>query len=120
MMTAVGRRGRRIVAVSGGGGSPPTPRFLALLSFLVCLGPLLAAACVQSGTAPPPARVDAAPAGREELFDSVERRTFDYFWEVTNPRNGLVPDRAPSPSFSSIAAVGFGLTAYPIGVERGW
>jgi hypothetical protein len=32
----------------------------------------------------------------------------------------LVPDRWPTPSFSSIAAVGFGLTAYGVGVERGW
>ncbi|MES2445207.1 MAG: glucoamylase family protein, partial [Pseudomonadota bacterium] len=42
------------------------------------------------------------------------------FWETVNRANGLVPDRWPSPSFCSIAAVGFGLTAYPIGVERGW
>ncbi|HEX5758753.1 MAG TPA: glucoamylase family protein [Thermoanaerobaculia bacterium] len=33
---------------------------------------------------------------------------------------GLVPDRWPTPSFASIAATGFGLTAYPIGVARGW
>ena len=33
---------------------------------------------------------------------------------------GLTPDRGPSESFSSIAAVGFALTAYPIGVERGY
>ena len=31
-----------------------------------------------------------------------------------------MPDRWPTKSFSSIAAVGFGLTAYPIGAERGW
>lgn len=54
------------------------------------------------------------------LFDDIERRTFNYFWELGNPRNGLVPDRWPTPSFASIAAVGFALTAYPIGVERGW
>jgi len=35
-------------------------------------------------------------------------------------RRGLVPDRYPTPSFASIAAVGFALTAYPIGVERGY
>ena len=29
-----------------------------------------------------------------------------------------MPDRWPTPSFVSVAAVGFGLTAYPIGVER--
>jgi hypothetical protein len=54
------------------------------------------------------------------FFDDLERRTFNFFWETVNRKNGLVPDRWPSPSFSSIAAVGFGLTAYPIGVERGW
>lgn len=31
-----------------------------------------------------------------------------------------MPDRWPTPSFSSIAAVGFGLTVYAVGVERGW
>ena len=54
------------------------------------------------------------------LFDDLERRSFNYFWELGNPHNGLVPDRWPSKSFSSIAAVGFGLTAYGVGVERGW
>ncbi|MGH8306069.1 MAG: glucoamylase family protein, partial [Steroidobacteraceae bacterium] len=42
------------------------------------------------------------------------------FWDTANPRNGLVPDRYPGPSWASIAAVGFALTAYPIGVERGY
>jgi hypothetical protein len=54
------------------------------------------------------------------FLDTLQRRTFDFFWERTNPRNGLTPDRWPSKSFSSIAAVGFALTAYPIGVERGY
>lgn len=56
----------------------------------------------------------------ERLIEDVERRTFDFFWERANPANGLVPDRWPSPSFSSIAAVGFALNAYGIGVERGY
>jgi len=50
--------------------------------------------------------------------DTLEQRTFAFFWERTNPLNGLTVDRWPTPSFSSIAAVGFALTAYPIGVER--
>jgi hypothetical protein len=60
----------------------------------------------------------------EVLFDpflnDLEQRTFRYFWDTTNAKNGLVPDRYPNPPFASIAAVGFGLTAYPIGVERGY
>jgi hypothetical protein len=50
----------------------------------------------------------------------VQRRTFNWFWETTNPENGLVHDRWPTESFSNIAAVGFGLTAYGIGAENGW
>ena len=91
---------------------------------------LLSAACVATlaactATLPPPAapRVDAAPtaAYRDDPFlDTLERRTFDFFWETTDPRTGLAHDRYPTRSFSSVASVGFALTAYPIGVERGW
>lgn len=54
------------------------------------------------------------------FLDSLQRDTFRFFWDTTNPKNGLVPDRAPTPSFSSVAAIGFGLTSYLIGVERGY
>jgi hypothetical protein len=50
----------------------------------------------------------------------LERRTFQWFWDTANPANGLVPDRWPSKSFCSIAAVGFALNAYAVGAERGW
>ena len=82
--------------------------------------PLAAGAAALPGCA----GTNAQPGGEKPTLPSwyadLEERTFRFFWETTNPRNGLVPDRWPSPSFSSIAAVGFGLTAYPIGVERGW
>src|SRR3989441_11435116 len=65
---------------------------------------------------PPPTPLDSAQAAA--FLDTVEARTFHYFWDLTNTSNGLTPDRTPTPSFSSIAAVGFALTAYPIGVER--
>lgn len=51
-------------------------------------------------------------------MDDLERRTFNFFWETAHPDSGLIPDRFPSISFSSIAAHGFGLTSYLIGVER--
>lgn len=55
-----------------------------------------------------------------QLIDRIQRDTFQWFWDTTNPRNGLVPDRWPTKSFSSIASVGFALTAYGTGAERGW
>jgi hypothetical protein len=54
------------------------------------------------------------------FLDTLEQRTFAFFWERSDPTTGLTPDRWPTPSFSSIAAVGFALTAYPIGVDRGY
>jgi len=50
----------------------------------------------------------------------LQHKTFNWFWDLTPASNGLTPDRWPTPSFSSIAAVGFALTGYGIGVERGW
>lgn len=48
------------------------------------------------------------------------KKTFQYFWNEANPENGLIKDRSTVDSPSSIAAVGFGLTAIPIAIERGW
>ncbi len=88
---------------------------LALAAVLFGLG---AAACA-GGSGAVPAVVPAAP-DTSAVLDELEHRSFQWFWVYANPVNGLVPDRAPSRSNSSIAAVGFALTAYPVGVERGW
>ena len=68
--------------------------------------------------APAPVRSDTTGTGL--LLDDLQHRTFNYFWELSDTQTGLTPDRWPSKSFSSIAAVGFALTAYPIGIERRW
>src|SRR5471030_3078032 len=55
-----------------------------------------------------------------ETLDSIQRETFDYFVHEVNPVNGLIADRNREGAPASIAAVGLALTAYPIGVERGF
>ena len=57
---------------------------------------------------------------REAFLEELSRRTFDYFWETTDPGTCLVPDRWPSTPFSSIAAVGFAVPAYAVGAERAY
>jgi len=61
-----------------------------------------------------------SPRLGEARLDSLQRHSFDYFLRETNPANGLVADRSQPGSPASIAAVGFALAAYPVGVERGW
>lgn len=77
---------------------------------------------VGGGCAPhqAPVPVVASTTSNEALLDDIERRTFQFFWDTANPANGLIPDRYPTKSFSSVAAVGFGLTAYIVGAERGY
>jgi beta-glucosidase len=81
---------------------------------------LLAAAVAVCALAAPAGRAAPASAPLPALFDDIQERTFRFFWELGDARTGLVPDRFPRRSPSSIAAVGFALTAYPIGVERGY
>jgi hypothetical protein len=56
----------------------------------------------------------------EARLDALQRHSFEYFLRETNPKNGLVADKSQPGSPASIAAVGFALAAYPVGVERGW
>lgn len=61
----------------------------------------------------------------EQLLDEIERASFQFFWEQTNPDTGQVKDRAflngsDTRTMSSIAATGFGLTALCIGDTRGY
>ncbi len=51
--------------------------------------------------------------------DELQKRTFLYFWDLVDTQS-QVPDRWPTLNFSSIAATGFGLSAYIIGAERRW
>ncbi len=56
----------------------------------------------------------------EELLSIISKKAFDYFWHEANPHNGLIPYSCAEDSPCSIAAVGLGLSAIPVGIERGW
>ncbi len=66
----------------------------------------------------PATRADAL--SNEALMDTLQVTSFRYFWEQTNPANGLTRDRSAVGSPASIAAVGFGLSAICTGIDRGW
>lgn len=89
------------------------------------------------GTAPVKAQPIPSGSGQKlnsidnDLLDDLSRRSFRYFWDQTNPRTGLVLDRAltiddededqgPNANVASIAATGFGLTAYCIAADHRW
>jgi hypothetical protein len=59
------------------------------------------------------------PRDLEPILERLQANTVQYF--IHNRRHGLVLDQFPVANwpFSSMAATGFGLSAYVIGVERG-
>ncbi|MDO8501878.1 MAG: glucoamylase family protein [Gemmatimonadaceae bacterium] len=83
---------------------------------------LVAAGCTATQVgpvAPPPTQPSAQITPRQQAFlDTLQQRTFAWFWERSDHTTGLSPDRWPTKSFSSVAAIGFALTAYPVGVEH--
>jgi hypothetical protein len=58
--------------------------------------------------------------GYDQLLSGLQRLSFDYFVKEANPENGLVADRTGAGSPASIAATGLALSAYPVGVARGF
>lgn len=72
----------------------------------------------------------AAPASLadEALLDSVERRTFDYFWSGAEPNSGLAPERIhldgvypdDDRTVVTTGGSGFGLMALVAGIDRGY
>jgi hypothetical protein len=54
------------------------------------------------------------------MLDVLQRDAFEYFLNETNLANGLVVDKTQAGAPASIAAVGFALAVYPVGVERSW
>ena len=55
-----------------------------------------------------------------KTLNKLQRDTFEYFLKESNRDNGMVPDNTRQGAHSSITAIGFALTAYAIGVERGF
>ena len=84
-------------------------------SFVLLLTSLGWFACSSPGTQPEP------PAPKVPFsVAELQQRTFRYFWDLADSTYGQVPDRYPSLTFSSVAATGFGLTAYLVGIQQGY
>ncbi len=76
----------------------------------------------------PAAQISAAD---DAFLEDLSKKTFRYFWEQSDPSNGLTLDRAradgsrlpaghPSYNIASSAATGFALTSLCVAAERNW
>ncbi|HSV76239.1 MAG TPA: glucoamylase family protein [Bacteroidales bacterium] len=56
----------------------------------------------------------------EKMLDSIQFFTFQYFLQNYHPEWGIVPDRLAPGAPTNIAASGFALASFAVGVERNW
>jgi len=94
--------------------------------FLCCISVAASSLSPQRGSAAESLDVPVAPGAfhcspeQQAFLDRLQHDTFQFFWESSRSDNGLTPDRAPGAEVSSVAAVGFALTSYLVGVEKGY
>jgi len=92
----------------------------------VIVDPTLTSMPVATATLKPAPAATDTPASIDEVIEWEMKGSFDFFWERANtdegsPGYGLIRDRYPgSEGIASTASVGFGLTAYLIGIEKGY
>lgn len=55
-----------------------------------------------------------------EFTEDLKKRTFTYFWDVIDTDTWQTDDRYPSRTFASVAATGFALPAYIIGIHNNY
>lgn len=82
--------------------------------YLICLAAVISLGALRAN-----------PQDDEAFLEDLEHRSFAFFWDLGNPQTGIIAARAhadgtKATGVSSIAVIGFGLTAYCVGAERGW
>ena len=53
-----------------------------------------------------------------QLMDTVQRRTFRYFWEFGHPISGMARERNTSGNLVTTGGTGFGIMAIPVAIKR--
>lgn len=55
-----------------------------------------------------------------EYLTTVQKATFDYFWDFAHPVSGLIPERTATPNIVTSGGTGMGIMCVMVGANRGW
>ncbi len=97
----------------------------ALVPLIASGSALHAPALQQKPDEPPSSTTESISAEDDQFLEEIEKANFQFFLEQSDPVTGLVKDRCnvratDKTLTASIAATGFGLTAFCIGHKRGY
>jgi hypothetical protein len=55
-----------------------------------------------------------------EYLNTVQEKTFRYFWDFAHPTSGLIPERTATPNIVTSGGTGFGIMCIVVGTYRQW
>ncbi|MFY7830093.1 MAG: glucoamylase family protein [Flectobacillus sp.] len=55
-----------------------------------------------------------------EYIETVQKATFQYFWDFAHPISGMAPERTATPNIVTSGGTGFGIQSIVAAVHRGW
>lgn len=57
---------------------------------------------------------------KKEYIETIQKTTFNYFWDFAHPVSGLAPERSATPNVVTSGGSGFGIMCVVVGSHRGW
>jgi len=57
---------------------------------------------------------------RGEYIETVQKATFNYFWEFAHPISGMAAERTATPNIVTSGGTGFGVMSIIVASHRGW
>ena len=62
---------------------------------------------------------DDSMSSDDELLELTQKTTFNYFWDFADSSSGMAKERSQGSIITS-GGSGFGISCFPVAVERGW
>jgi len=93
-------------------------RMITICSILICLVFVLHIPVITGCV--PPSNKGYPTQSEEQFLSDLKARTFNYFWDIMDTSTFQTDDRFPDKHFTSIAATGFALTSYIIGIDNSY
>ncbi len=66
------------------------------------------------------ARTQMVATEQSEYMETVQKATFQYFWDFAHPVSGMAAERTATPNIVTSGGTGFGVMSIVVATQRGW
>lgn len=93
-----------------------------MIRFLFALLVITLLSCKEhEAITPKPIDTPVTPSvSNRDLIETVQKATFQYFWDYAHPISGMARERTSNPDTVTSGGTGFGIASIVVATERGW